>query len=94
MRYNLVETETDILIQGQEKVKKSKSIILYNDHVNTFDFVIDTLIEICKHDALQAEQCAHIVHYVGKCSVKTDSFEKLKPLCSELLRRGLTAEIE
>ena len=87
-------TETEVLIEHREQITRSKSIILYNDHVNTFDFVIDTLVEICKHERLQAEQCAYIVHYIGKCSVKTDSFEKLKPLCLELLNRGLTAEIE
>lgn len=91
---NLLETETDVLISPEELIKKSRSIILYNDDVNTFDFVIESLIDICKHEVLQAEQCAYIVHYSGKCAVKSDSFEKLTPLCSELLRRGLTAEIE
>lgn len=66
---------------------------MFNDDVNTFDFVIETLVEVCGHEYLQAEQCAYIVHYKGKCAVKHGSYEELEPLCSEMLRRGLSAEI-
>ena len=69
-------------------------IILYNDDVNTFDWVIECLIEICEHNALQAEQCAVITHYKGKCSVKSGSYEELEPKCTALLERGLSAQIE
>lgn len=90
----LSETETDVLVEVEEAVDKSQSIILFNDDVNTFDFVIDSLIEVCGHNPIQAEQCTYLVHYKGKCSVKSGSFEKLRPICSALLDRGLTAEIE
>ncbi len=86
-------TEEKTLFEITEQIIREKSLILYNDDFNTFNFVIDTLVEICKHDYLQAEQCAYIVHHKGKCDVKHDSYEKLKPICTELLRRGLTAEI-
>jgi ATP-dependent Clp protease adaptor protein ClpS len=69
-------------------------LIIYNDDVNTFDFVTQSLIKICKHDALQAEQCTLIIHYNGKCSVKRGSFEKLRPMCDALCDRGISAEIE
>jgi ATP-dependent Clp protease adaptor protein ClpS len=71
----------------------NNEIILYNDDVNTFDHVIDTLITVCNHTAEQAEQCAILVHYKGKCTVKTGSFEELKPQCTQLLQAGLSAEI-
>lgn len=90
----LSETETDVLVEVEEAVDKTQSIILFNDDVNTFDFVIDSLIEVCGHNPIQAEQCTYLVHYKGKCSVKSGSFEKLRPICSALLDRGLTAEIE
>lgn len=54
-------------------------IILYNDDVNTFDHVIRTLIQVCEHTSEQAEQCSLIVHYKGKCSVKSGTFSDLKP---------------
>ena len=76
-----------------EQVSINHEIILYNDDVNTFDHVIDTLIRVCNHDELQAEQCAILVHYTGKCGVKTGSYDKLKPQCSALLDAGLSAEI-
>ena len=76
-----------------EAVEVNHEIILYNDDVNTFDHVIETLIKVCEHDALQAEQCAILVHYTGKCAVKTGTFEKLKPQCTQLLEAGLSAEI-
>ena len=68
-------------------------IVLYNDDVNTFDHVIDTLIYVCEHSAEQAEQCAILVHYKGKCTVKTGVYDELEPRCSMLLEAGLSAEI-
>ncbi len=76
------------------KTETPKNLILYNDDVNTFDFVIESLIKVCNHDLLQAEQCTFLVHYAGKCSVKTAPYKKLKPLCEALLERGLSAQIE
>jgi ATP-dependent Clp protease adaptor protein ClpS len=90
----LTETETDVLVEVEEEVDAHHSIILFNDDVNTFQFVIESLIEVCGHDLIQAEQCTYLVHYAGKCSVKSGSFNKLVPICSALLDRGLTAEIE
>ena len=76
-----------------ESVAINNEIVLFNDDFNTFDHVIETLIRVCKHTSEQAEQCAILVHYKGKCTVKTGSFEELKPQCSQLLEAGLSAEI-
>lgn len=73
--------------------EKVHEIILYNDDVNTFDHVIECLVKICDHTLIQAEQCAYIVHYSGKCSVKTGSLEELIPKCTALLEAGLSAEV-
>jgi ATP-dependent Clp protease adaptor protein ClpS len=77
----------------EEAVGTNNEIVLHNDDVNTFDHVIETLIRVCKHDALQAEQCALLVHYKGKCTVKTGTLEELKPQCTALLDADLSAEI-
>lgn len=77
----------------EEDTLKLNEIVLYNDDVNTFDHVIDTLIYACDHTAEQAEQCSLIVHYKGKCTVKTGEYDDLKPRCSKLLEAGLSAEI-
>jgi ATP-dependent Clp protease adaptor protein ClpS len=77
----------------QEVTTKSYQIILYNDEVNTFDHVIEMLIRICDHEPLQAEQCALLVHYTGKCEVKTGALEELTPKCLALLDAGLSAKI-
>lgn len=77
----------------EEEVQKQNEIVLFNDDVNTFDYVIDTLIYACDHTPEQAEQCSIIVHYKGKCTVKTGPYEDLKPRCSKLLQAGLSAEI-
>jgi ATP-dependent Clp protease adaptor protein ClpS len=76
-----------------EALDINNEIVLFNDDVNTFDHVIETLIAVCNHTAIQAEQCAILVHYKGKCTVKTGSFEELKPQCTQLLEAGLSAEI-
>lgn len=88
------ETQTEVLLEIEEEVVADKQIILYNDDFNTFEHVIESLIKVCKHDSVQAEQCAFLVHYKGKCSVKKGSYEELEPICTALLERNLTAEIE
>lgn len=80
-------------VLSQEKTTKSNEIVLYNDDVNSFDHVIDCLIATCDHSPLQAEQCSLIVHYNGKCTVKTGELKDLKPRCTQLLEAGLSAEI-
>ncbi|WP_159800804.1 ATP-dependent Clp protease adaptor ClpS [Flavobacterium sp. MK4S-17] len=77
----------------EESVSFNNEIILYNDEVNTFDHVIETLVRVCDHTPEQAEQCSIIVHYNGKCTVKTGPYDKLKPQCTQLLEAGLSAEI-
>ena len=77
----------------EEQVANNNEIVLFNDDVNTFDHVINTLIRVCKHTAEQADQCALLVHYKGKCTVKTGAIADLEPQCSSLLEAGLSAEI-
>lgn len=83
------QTETDVLVDTQ----REHEIVLFNDDVNTFDHVIATLIAVCDHTPEQAEQCALIVHYNGKCIVKSGSYAELEPKCLRLLDAGLSAEI-
>ena len=68
-------------------------IVLFNDEVNTFDHVIETLVHVCQHSYEQAEQCSLLVHYKGKCTVKTGELKDLEPRCSKLLSLGLSAEL-
>ena len=89
----ITETETLTLEDILTDVEKERTLILFNDDVNTFDYVIDSLVEVCEHDVVQAEQCAYLVHYTGKCEVKNGSFDQLKPLRIELSRRGLKVAI-
>jgi ATP-dependent Clp protease adaptor protein ClpS len=76
-----------------EAVVLNNEIVIYNDDVNTFDHVIDTLVRVCQHTSEQAEQCAIIIHYTGKCAVKTGPLKELLPQCTQLLEAGLSAEI-
>jgi ATP-dependent Clp protease adaptor protein ClpS len=80
--------------KSEELVDSEKELILFNDEYNTFDFVIETLIEVCGHDLHQAEQCAWIAHYKGKCAVKSGTFNELKPLFDEMSIRDLTVSID
>lgn len=71
-----------------------RHLILHNDDEHTFDFVIDALIDVCEHDAYQAEQCTILVHYKGKCDVKSGDFDFLRPMKDGLINRGLNATID
>ena len=75
-------------------VDEGCNLIVWNDEVNTFQWVIDTLVEICGHSIEQAEQCAYLIHYKGKYAVKHGSFEDLKPQCDAITDRGINATIE
>lgn len=65
-------------------------LILFNDDVNSFDYVIDSLIDVCGHGQEQAEQCTLIAHFKGKCGVKTGSLSELSPMSDALNERGLS----
>ena len=69
-------------------------LIVWNDEVNTFEWVIETLMEICGHSAEQAEQCAYIIHFQGKYAVKNGRYEDLKPQCDAITERGINATVE
>ncbi len=84
------QTSGDVLEQHSDVF----DLVLYNDEFNTFDWVIESLVDVCKHNELQAEQCAFIVHFKGKCDVKSVDFSSLQPLHRELSNRNLTVEIE
>jgi len=85
------KVKEDVLVEIKEQ--NLNEIILYNDDVNTFDYVIDTLIYACDHTPEQAEQCSLLVHYKGQCTVKTGVYDELEPRCMMLLDAGLSAEI-
>lgn len=72
----------------------SYSLIVWNDEVNSFDWVIETLMEVCGHDLEQAEQCAMIIHNKGKYAVKNGDYDTLKPMCDAITERGIGATIE
>jgi len=78
----------------EELLTEDRQLVLFNDAHNTFDHVIDALVEVCEHDHNQAEQCALVAHFKGKCGVKTGSFEELEPLHEEMGKRDLTVEIQ
>ncbi len=85
----------DELVELLEEVDVTdvKDLMVFNDDVNTFDHVINTLIRVCKHSAEQAEQCAMIIHYKGKCSVKKGEFKFLKPMQEAICDAGIDARV-
>lgn len=81
-------------MQDQALLETIKELVLYNDNVNHFDFVIESLIDVCEHEPYQAEQCALVAHYKGKCNVKGGTSKELIPFRDQLIQRGLTASID
>ncbi|HTQ64946.1 MAG TPA: ATP-dependent Clp protease adaptor ClpS [Puia sp.] len=86
----LHESEIDLLTIAEHPY----NLIVWNDEVNTFEWVIQTLIEICHHSEEQAEQCAMLIHTKGKYAVKQGSYDDLKPMCDAITERGIGATIE
>lgn len=85
------ETSVDVLDEVVDT--DVHNLVVFNDEVNTFDHVINTLIDVCAHTPEQAEQCTLLIHYKGKCSVKNGSWEELVPMRNEICRRGISAEV-
>jgi ATP-dependent Clp protease adaptor protein ClpS len=83
------EEDSDVLTSLDEPY----SLIVWNDEVNTFEWVIETLVEVCGHTAEQAEQCAYIIHFQGKYAVKQGSYDDLKPQCDAITDRGIGATL-
>jgi ATP-dependent Clp protease adaptor protein ClpS len=86
----LVDQQEDLLTE----VDEPWSLVVWNDEVNTFEWVIETLMEVCRHSTEQAEQCAMIIHTQGKYAVKRGTYEELKPMCDAITERGIGATIE
>ena len=84
--------------RDENSIKSEKNdnrhLVLYNDDINSFDYVISCLVEVCEHDIIQAEQCAFITHYKGKCDIKKGDYKKLKPLRENLVEKGLRVTID
>jgi ATP-dependent Clp protease adaptor protein ClpS len=88
-----METQEQVAFSLEELLALPNDLVVYNDDFNTFDHVIESLIHVCEHHPIQAEQCTVIIHNNGKCQVKRGTYEALVPLCTALHDRGITAEI-
>ena len=85
-----VEEDVDVLTMHEDPWH----LIVWNDEVNTFEWVIETLVAICQHSHDQAEQCAYIIHFRGKYAVKQGDYDELKPMCDAITERGIAATLE
>jgi ATP-dependent Clp protease adaptor protein ClpS len=88
--FKIESDQAEMLIDEENNYQ----LIVWNDEVNTFEWVIDTLIQICGHTSEQAEQSAMIIHTKGKYAVKEGSFNTLKPMCDAITDRGIGATVE
>ena len=93
-----MKIQTDIayeeIVEVEELNDDPFHLVVWNDEVNTFEWVIESLIEICQHSYEQAEQCAYIIHFKGKYAVKHGTYEDLKPMCDAITDRGIGATVE
>ncbi len=91
---NSAQVKEDVETELLDTLAASYNLIVWNDEVNTFDWVIETLVEVCGHTAEQAEQCAFIIHFQGKYAVKQGDYETLNPMREAIINRGINATIE
>ncbi len=87
------DIDVEVLEEEDVQTDDLRDLIVFNDEVNTFDHVIQTLIKVCKHTPEQAEQCTWIIHYKGKCTVKVGAFDELAPMRNAICQRGISAEV-
>lgn len=89
---NKTNEEIDVLLETT--IGQQYNLIVWNDDVNTFDWVIETLVEICGHELIQAEQCAVLIHTLGKYAVKSGNYKELKKYCDAITERLIQATVE
>lgn len=89
----MTETAVEEQVKRKEKIVESNDLVIYNDDYNSFDHVINSLVKVCKHESIQAEQCTYIIHHNGKCAVKKGALKTLKPMRDALCERGIDAKI-
>jgi len=97
MKYSDLPDNDAAVLEITDTVVKTQSpfqLIVWNDDVNTFDWVIETLMTVCKHSFEQAEQCAIYIHFKGKYAVKQGSYDELEPMCTAITDRGISATVE
>lgn len=87
-------TREQVSVEVEEILSKPYILMLHNDDFNTFDWVIECLMKVCKHEYEQASQCAHLVHFTGKCDVKRGDHETIKKMYDKLKSASLTATME
>lgn len=85
--------EDNVRVEVLEEDIDVRDLVVFNDDINTFDHVIKTLIRVCRHSTEQAEQCTWLIHYKGKCTVKSGSFDELKPFRDGICEAGIDAKI-
>ena len=92
----VLDQDTDVLELEKTTTDTGNGhdLLVFNDEVNTFDHVIETLIDVCDHTPEQAEQCTWIIHYKGKCKVKMGEFDELVPMRNAICDRGISAEVD
>ncbi len=88
------EFETLTINESETEVLFPLHLVVWNDEVNTFEWVIETLMEVCNHTTEQAEQCAYLIHFRGKYTVKEGNYDLLKPMCNSITQRGIIATVE
>jgi len=93
MRFSYQEKE-DFATLEVTITEDLKDLVVYNEDINTFEHVINTLIKVCKHTAEQAEQCTWIIHYKGRCSVKKGTYDELRPMKDSICEAGIDAKIQ
>ncbi len=86
--------QEDVDVDVLEDIQDPFRLIVWNDDVNTFDWVIDTLMDVCGHSREQAEQCAWLIHHTGKYAVKHGEYSDLKAMCDEITNREIGATVE
>jgi ATP-dependent Clp protease adaptor protein ClpS len=95
---NSVKNDIETVLQDDKDVvtllDDHYNLVVWNDNVNTFDWVIETLVEVCGHSYEQAEQCSYFIHFRGKYAVKQGTYEELKPQCDAITERGIGCTVE
>lgn len=89
-----MSTKEKLTQKSKNQESKINTLVLHNDNFNTFDFVIDALIDVCNHEENQAHQCAVITHHKGKCEIKNGLYSDLKIIKEKLTNIGLSVTID
>ncbi len=85
-KHDIAEKIIEDIDQGSQA-----DLIVFNDDVNTFEWVIQCFVEVCELTVEEAVEKTFYIHFNGQGVVRSGPYDEMARMKQALQDRGLTA---